>query len=381
VPIRTAQIPHRNDSMKRARWIKLSLFTLLLLGAGIGIGHWSARQPATEPSPVAASATDTNSGPVVTVETVSLRRALIKAVQVAYGTVMAAPGETRTYSVPYESRVKTVLVTPGQVIQTNSPLIEVEPSPDTRLQLDQARNDRDTARKSIQLVQQRLDLKLATRQEQLQAQQLLDAAELRLRSLESRGVENSQTLRADAPGIVNDLAVQPGQIVAAGGPMLNTIGQNQIIVRLGIESADAGRVQKDQAVELRAVNAPGTQTVPGKIRFIASRVNPQTRLVDVFVAPDAAARFVLNEYVRGDIVIAAPEAWLVPRAAVLPEDGQQILYTVEAGHAVKHVVTLGLENDGQVEVGGKDLQAGELVVIVGNSQLQPGMAVHEVAKP
>lgn len=330
---------------------------------------------------MAALAKDTNSGPVAAVATVPLKRDQIKAVQVAYGTVMASPSETHTFSVPYESRVKTIFITAGQVIRTNMPLIEVEPSPDTRLQLDQARNDRDTARKSFQLVQQRLDLKLATRQDQLQAQQQLAAAELRLRSLESRGIENSQTLRADVPGVVNDITVQPGQIVAAGAPLLNTIGENQIIVRLGLEGEDVRRLHEDQTVELRAVNAPGVETVLGKIRFIASRVNPQTRLVDVFVAPDSAAHFVLNEYVRGEIVLAAREAWVVPRAAVLPEDGQQILYTIEAGNAVKHAVTLGLENDGHVEVIANDLKTGDPVVIVGNSQLQPGMAVREGAKP
>ncbi len=367
--------------MKRARWIKLSLFTLLLLGVGIGIGQWSARHTAPQSAAPEVAAPDSNNGPVATVETVPLRRAQIKAVQVAYGTVMAAPSETHTFSVPYESRVKTISVTAGQVIQTHTPLIEVEPSPDTRLQLDQARNDRDTARKSFQLVQQRLDLKLATRQDQFQAQQQLEAAELRVRSLESRGVETPQILRADASGVVNDITVQPGQIVAAGAPLLNTIGENQIIVRLGLEGEDVRRVQAGQGVELRAVNAPGTEPVPGKIRFIASRVNPQTRLVDVFVAPDSAAHFVLNEYVRGDIVIAAHEAWVVPRAAVLPEDGRNILYTVESGRAVRHAIALGLQNDQEVEVIGQALKAGEPVVVVGNSQLQPGMAVHEGAKP
>jgi membrane fusion protein (multidrug efflux system) len=367
--------------MNRTHWIKKIISALLLLALGIGIGHWFAHKSGAPPAQADESGNETNSGPVAQVTTVPLKRGQIKAVEVTYGTVMAAPGETHTFSVPYESRVKVILIAPGQVIQTNAPLIEVEPSPDTRLQLDQARNERDSAKKSFELVQQRAELKLATRQEQLQSQQQLDAAELKVRSLEARGIENSQTLRADASGVVSEIAVQPGQIVAAGAPLLNTIGQNQIIVRLGLESEVAGRVQEDQAVELRAVNGPATQTVPGKIRFIASRVNPQTRLVDVFVGPDAAAHFVLNEYVRGVIAIAAHEAWVVPRAAVLPEDDHEIIYTADNGHAVKHVVALGLQNDQEVEVIGKDLKAGELVVVVGNSQLEPGMTVHEGAKP
>jgi membrane fusion protein (multidrug efflux system) len=366
--------------MNHPHWIKTSILTLVVLGVGAGVGRWTAREAAAPPSPADKTAPEA-SGPVAEVKTVPLKRGEIKAVQVTYGTVIAAPSDTHTFSVPYESRVKAILVAAGQVIQTDTPLIEVEPSPDTLLQLNQARNDRDAARKALQLVQQRLELKLATRQDQLQAQQQLEAADLRAHSLEARGVERSQILRAAASSVVSEISVQPGQIVPAGGPLLNTIGENQIVVRLGIENEDAGRVRGDQAVELRSVNAPGTRTVPGTIRFIASRVNPQTRLVDVFVAPDPVAHFVLNEYVRGDIVLAAREAWVLPRAAVLPEEGREILYAVEGGRAVKHTVTIGLQNDREVEVIGDDLKAGESVVVVGNSQLQPGMAVRESAAP
>jgi membrane fusion protein, multidrug efflux system len=367
--------------MNQPHWIKTAILALVLFGIGAGVGHWTARKPAAPPSPAGEAGPETSGGPVAEVKTVPLKRREIKAVQVAYGTVIAAPSDTHTFSVPYESRVKAILIATGQAVQTATPLIEVEPSPDTVLELDQAQNERDGARKALELVQRRLELKLATRQDQLQAQQQLEAANLRLHSLKARGVERSQILRAAISGVVSEIAVQPGQIVSAGGPLLNTIGENQIVVRLGIENEDAARVREDQPVEMRSVNAPGTRAVAGTIRFLASRVNPQTRLVDVFVAPDPTAHFILNEYVQGNIVLAAHETWVVPRAAVLPEEGRDILYTVEAGRAVKQDVTLGLQNDREVEVIGENLQADAPVVVMGNSQLQPGMAVRESAAP
>lgn len=366
--------------MNRTRRKQIAFFALLALGAGAGIFYWQSHGSAAA-APADASADGGDTDVVAEVKTIPLKREQIESVLVAYGIVMAAPSETRTFSVPYESRVKRILVAGGQVIPANTPLIEVEPSPDTLLQLDQARNDRDAAKSTLLLVQQRLDLKLATRSDQLQAQQQLDAAELRVRSLESRGMDNPQTLSADAAGVVSDIAVQPGQIVPAGAPLLDTVGENQIVVRLGIETGDAGRVQEGQPVELRSVNAAKTETTPGKIRLVTSEVNPQTRLVDVYVTPDPAAQFFLNDYVQGKIVVTAHEAWVVPRAAVLPDEGNETLYTVEAGHAVEHTVTLGVENDQQVEVMGENLQAGEPVIVVGNSQLEPGMAVHESAHP
>ena len=53
----------------------------------------------------------------------------------AFGATAAAPGAVRTLSVPFESRVRKVLVADGQVVEEGAPLAEIEPSPDSRLLL------------------------------------------------------------------------------------------------------------------------------------------------------------------------------------------------------------------------------------------------------
>ena len=60
-------------------------------------------------------------------------------------------------------------------------MIEVEPSPDTVLQADQARQELEAAKNQLAVVQQRQELKLSTRQELLQAEPDLGARELALR--------------------------------------------------------------------------------------------------------------------------------------------------------------------------------------------------------
>jgi hypothetical protein len=65
----------------------------------------------------------------------------------------------------------------------------------------------------------------------------------------------------------------------------------------------------------------------------------------------------------------------VPRSAVLPEGDKHVLFTVEKGRAVKHVVRIGLENADAYQIMGTDLRAGEQAVIEGNYELSDGMAV------
>jgi len=346
--------------MNMKPWIGL---IALAVAAGCPRGGVPEKEPEKENAPVAK------------VRVSPLRRGQLEATRSAYGTVVAAPGEATTYSVSFESRVRKVLATPGLAVEAGTPLLEVEASPDAQLLFAQARSERDNAAAALKLLAQRVEMKLATRTDLLRGEQRVHDAELKMESLRNRGIGEPRVIQAATPGLVSQMSVQPGQIVAAGTALAETIGQNQLTVRLGFENEDAARLQVGQAVRLRPVNAPDRGTVAGHVRSVTRQVNPATRLVDVFVAPPAGAKLLLNEYIAGQIVTVAPAALVAPRAAALPEAGHFVLFTVEKDYAVKHSVTVGLENAQEVQVTGAGLQAGQPVVVVGNSELQDGMAV------
>ena len=65
----------------------------------------------------------------------------------------------------------------------------------------------------------------------------------------------------------------------------------------------------------------------------------------------------------------------MPYAAVLPEEGKQILYTLRAGHAVRHEVQVLVQSLDRVQVSGEGLDPAEPVVVQGNYEVQDGMAV------
>ncbi|MHB1035260.1 MAG: efflux RND transporter periplasmic adaptor subunit [Pirellulales bacterium] len=365
------------------RWISLTLVLAVLaaiVAAGV-VGYWygthfhemvgtAGQEPPVPEGP-----------PRAKVRVAHLRRQRMEETLTAYGSVVAALGETRVVSEPFESRVVKVLVRPGQRIAAADPLIEIEPSPDTLLQLNEARDSRDTAEAGLKLVQERLQLKLATRTDLLQAQQQYQAAELRLRSLQKRGIGGAKSLRAEAEGMVSRVDVQEGQIVVAGAPLLATIGQNQINVRLGIENEDLPNLRIGQSVRLVPVGAPESKAVEGRIHLITWEVNPQTRLADVFVIPPSNARLLLNDYIQGKIQMSAGDVLVLPRSAVLPEEGRYAVYTVEEGHAARHIVDVGMENEKQVQVLGGDLREDQEVVVQGNAELQDGMAVQVESGP
>lgn len=313
--------------------------------------------------------------PVATVQVVSLRRDTLTERLRVYGTVVPAPGAVRALTVPFESTIRRVFVSQGQRIAKGYALLELVSSPDGELQLQEAEAAYTTAQHVLHNTQQRVGLKLATKQELLQAQHTLRQAELRLQSLKHRGLGGVQTLRAVESGMVYRLGVQRGMLIPAGTPLVETLAPDQVEVALGVEPEDMAHVRVGQAVRLTPVTAPQTPALSGQVRATTAAVNPATRLFDTFVRLPAATALPLGIYVKGEISLASHEALVVPRAAVLPRDDYYVVFTVKDHRAQAHRVQVGSEDDTRVEVIGSNLTPGNLVVVLGNYELHDGMAV------
>lgn len=312
--------------------------------------------------------------PTASVETAPLEKTLISESITAYGSVIAQPDELQSVSVQYESKIVRLLVTAGEPVTVGNALIEVDPSPDAMLQLGEAKTAAEFSEKQLEETRRRFGMKLAVNQELQLAIQSAGDAKAKLASLEARGSGERARLQADRAGIVSTIDVRIGQIVPAGSQLFSIVPDDHIEVHLGVEPADAASLKAGDTVELAAVSNDGL-LIPGKIRLITRRVNPQTRLVDTFVSVPPDSRLLLDEYVRGRIGIRSEEALAVPRSAVLPGEEGSIVFTIVDGHAVGHKVSTGLESDTHTAVVSETLKAGDEVVITGNYVLEDGMAV------
>jgi membrane fusion protein (multidrug efflux system) len=372
---------------------------IIVVCIALAVGFWLGREHGgehgksdEESSSSSSSATTQESAedkPVATVMTTPLKRATITETITAFGSVAAPPGNA--LSVPFEVRVVQVLVAPGQSVSAGTEVVRLEPSPETVTAVTEAKSVVAAAERDLAQTRQRFNDRLATNVELSQSEQALASAKLRLDSLSSRGADKPSTLKANADGIVSKVDVQEGQIVAAGAALVEIAAGKGIEVALGVEPADVTTLKPGQAVELKLVGATDdAQSVAGTIHLIGQRVDPATRLASVFVTLPADAHWMLDAYVVGKIVKASAEALVVPRDAVLDEEdgggggsgsGGHVLYTVTAGHAKKHDVRVGLENDRQVQLIADDLKEGDLVISSGNYELEDGMEVNATPAP
>jgi RND family efflux transporter MFP subunit len=361
---------------------------ILIVAVAFGIGIAALRQDSTTGAALTASdsvQTSTGmcktSGVIAYVKTVPIRTQRLNASVVAYGTVVARASSIRNVTVPFKSQVLRILVAGGQHVKKNQPLLQLESTNSELLLLAQAKNAELSARQQLSEVQQKFVLHLATRQSLLAAQQTLQLAQLNLSDLKALKIGGPRIIKAPASGVVAKILSGPGQIMLPGGPLLQLVSSRNIEVQLGLEPEDSVRVHKGQKVDLMPVGEHLHHPMIGTISLITQRVNPLTRLVDVFVTPQPHSGLLLGQYVQGQLVIASATGLVVPRAAVLPAGNKHTLFTISNGRAVLHWVHIRLANDRELLIAGTSLTAGEPAVVVGNAELLNRMAVTGKFKP
>ena len=315
-------------------------------------------------------------GPIAHVQVAKLERKTITEKVIVYGSVVAQPGRTHSVSIAFETRVRHILVAPGQFVQENDPLIEVELSPGAQVQFQQARNAAEAARKELKQTQDRFNLKLATNQDLSAAEKTARDAEAQLGALQRAGAGGDNKIHSEISGVIAKVDAQDGQIVPPGGPLVEIVAEDEIEVKLGVEPEDLSAAQQGAPIMVFPVNDPTAAQVEGSIRLVTRRIDPTTRLVDVYVALPEGTKLLLDQYVRGEIQRTEKDALVVPRSAVLPNESREFkVFTVANNKAVTHTVKIGAENPKEMQVIADDLHPGDLVVTIGNYELEEGTVV------
>lgn len=359
--------------MNWKRWI----FRLLILLVAIALGYWLGHR--------SSGPTDENSGdqkkPVAQVELARIEKKEIAEDVTAYGSVIAQPGKSHSVSAAFETRVRHILVAPGEAVTVGQPLVEIDPSPAVQLQLAEAQSAAAAGQKELDQVEQRFNLKLATNQELGQAKKAGESAQLQLQSLQKQGAASQEQVVSEMAGLVAKMDVQDGQIVAAGSPLVELVARDEVEAKIGVEPEDIPRLSLGQAVELFPVHLNDAHSITAHIRLLTERVNADTRLVDVYVTLPPQSNLLLDSYLRAEMKARSHDGLVVPRSAVLPTGGDNVLFTVKNKRAVRHLVQLGIQNAKETEVISPELKAGELAVVRGNYELTDGMAVAAEDKP
>jgi RND family efflux transporter MFP subunit len=207
------------------------------------------------------------------------------------------------------------------------------------------------------------------------AQSQVDQAQAQVAA---QGNQNSYaTLLADASGVVTSVEAEPGQVVAAGTPVVRLAHDGPRDVVFSVPEDKIGLIKLSSPVEVRAWAGP--EVYRGKVREVSASADPITRTFLVKVAVDNADILPLGSTVSvlpKALDRSGPSVIKLPTSA-LQHDGTAVaVWVVDRSTMTVRLQPISIATaDGNDVVIGSGLEAGWEVVVAGVHVLSPGQKV------
>lgn len=284
--------------------------------------------------------------------------------------------------------VTEVAVELGDAVKPRQILVRIEnqvqrdavASAETALRSAQA--EEELARRQVERSRNLVDAGALSRQSLEQAENVASAASARVAQAQAQVVSSREQLagsvsKAPFAGVVSERAVNEGDVVAPGTPLVTVIDPSSMRLQASVPSEQIGVVKLGQEVHFAVRGYPEHEFI-GRIDRIAPGADATTRQVTVLVEiPNPAGRLIAGLFAEGRIVTDARDALVVPFDALLDTAGGVPAVLRVEGEQVDVVeVTLGLHDarTERVEVA-QGLEEGDVVVTGPARSLKPGTRV------
>lgn len=187
---------------------------------------------------------------------------------------------------------------------------------------------------------------------------------------------NDAAIRSPITGVVAERKVEPGMQLGAGKDVMRIVDLKSVYFDAQLSESQYAGVSSGQVVDVTIDALPG-RTFQGTVSKIFPVASSTARSFTVRIKLNNEGNALRPQmFARGQIVLATHRnAVLVPREAVLDSVGSQgRVFLAVNNKAVERKVKLGYQTIKDQEIT-SGVKAGDLVVVVGQSQLQNGVSV------
>jgi multidrug efflux pump subunit AcrA (membrane-fusion protein) len=220
-----------------------------------------------------------------------------------------------------------------------------------RKELDQAGVDVTNARNQYELATKHLEALNAVGK-----QQMLKSARGQLESAQGKysgatAQFSYSEIRSPINGVVTERPLYPGEMAAAGTPLLTVMDTSQVVARAHIpqQSAALLKVGDKAEVAVAGIDKP----FQAKVAVVSPALDPNSTTVEVWAqAKNPGAQLKPGTSVQVSMVArSVPDALTIPAAALLTDQGVTSVMVAGAdGHAHKKPVKVGIRDDDRVQV-------------------------------
>jgi len=141
-----------------------------------------------------------------------------------------------------------------------------------------------------------------------------------------------------------------------------------------VPTRDLPKLKIDQPVKVKVI---GAGELDGKVKRVASTVEPNSQLGQVVISITSARRLMSNSYARSIIKTGESCGIAVPLTAVLYSAGGTVVQVVRRQRIETRRVEIGLMSGGRVEVR-EGLNDGDVIVARAGALLREGDPVRPV---
>jgi HlyD family secretion protein len=251
-----------------------------------------------------------------------------------------------------------------------------------RKELDQSRVDVTAARNQYAIARKHLDALMA-----IGKQQTLKSAAGQLESAKGKylGAEaqlSYSEIRSPINGVITDRPLYPGEMAAAGTPLLTVMDVTSVIAKAHIPQSEAAALKVGDE---GTITVPGIDTpVEGKVTVVSPALDPNSTTVEVWLE----AKNPKQALKPGTSVQLAMTAQTVKDALIVPSgsvvtaaDGtMSLLVAGTDGRAHQKAVKLGIRNGDDVQIL-EGVSEGEKVVVTGAYGLPDKTKINIEAAP
>ena len=319
----------------------------------------SADQSDNAPAPVALVSLGTvTQGPVT--KTVTL-----------YGSAEAGPSGMIALAAPVEATVSRILAPVGSPVRAGQAVVVLAPSPTTQVDLAKAQSDASAADKAYARAQRLRTDGLVSDGDVETARAQAQSADALLASMRQRRA--GLTLRAPVAGVVQAIANQTGDLVAAGTNVATVARLGDLRAHFGADPAVARSVHAGSPI--RIAGSDSGASIEEHVQSVDPVIDPQTRLASIYAPLPGNAGIASGETLTGTVVTGSSgNALTIPYAALLDDGGQPYVFVVSGGVAHRHDVDTGATSGDRIAIT-RGVEAGEQVVTQGGTAVEDGMKV------
>ena len=191
-------------------------------------------------------------------------------------------------------------------------------------------------------------------------------------SKQSKNAIGYTKLTANASGVITEINVEVGQVVAAGQTVLTLTQTDELEVEANIPENKISEIKINQPCVVRYW--ANDITVSGTVREISPIADSSSRTFKVKISLPQNQNAKLG--MTASVAFAEKDSGVIlPLSAIYQTGSQEQVWTVREGKVTLKNVTVKNFRDNEVEVEG--LNSGEVVVVAGVHKLREGQEVRE----